>query len=314
MTVDTQLPVPVATRRRRGSRERETPARSVISPADLRRPGVRIGVRVTQGVLLLLVALAGIGPLWWLIKGALSGTQELLRNPAAFWPAVTQWSNLGNAWTQLDIGHYLLNTVVYAVGAALTQVLVAVTAGFALSVLRPRFGPVVYGAILATLFVPGTVSLVALYLTIIDLPGLHVNIANTPWAIWLPAGAHAFNVLIAKQFFDTLPRELFEAASVDGASSLRMLWQIAMPLSRPMMFAIGLLSLIGAWKDFIWPLIAMSDPTKQPLSVALPRLAQNADQALLLAGMLISTIPPLIVFIVFQRQVVQGVGFSGLKG
>lgn len=313
MTLSTRPPIS-GTKRLGRSTQSESPARSIISPADLRRPGVRIGVRATQGILLLLVGIAGIGPLWWLLKGALSGTQELLRNPAAAWPSVTQWSNISNAWSQLDIGHYLLNTVVYAVGAALIQVLVAVTAGFALSILRPRFGPIVYGAILATLFVPGTVSLVALYLTIIDLPGLHLNIANTPWAIWLPAGAHAFNVLIAKQFFDTLPRELFEAASVDGASSARLLWQIAMPLSRPMMFAVGLLSLIGAWKDFIWPLIAMNDPTKQPLSVALERLAQNSDQALLLAGMLISTIPPLIVFIVFQRQVVRGVGFSGLKG
>lgn len=288
--------------------------RTIISPADLRRPGLRISVRLTQAVMLLLVAIAGLGPLWWLVKGALSGTQELLRNPAEPWPSVTRWSNIGNAWNQLDVGHYLLNTVVYTVGAALVQVLVAVTAGFALSILRPRFGKAVYGAILATLFVPGTVSLVALYLTVIDLPGLHVNIANTPWAIWLPAGAHAFNVLIAKQFFDTLPRELFEAASVDGAGNLRALWQIAMPLARPMMFAIGLLSLMGAWKDFLWPLVAMSDPTKQPLSVALPRLAENADQALLLAGMLIATVPPLIVFIVFQRQVVRGVGFTGLKG
>ncbi|SDY63904.1 carbohydrate ABC transporter permease [Herbiconiux ginsengi] len=311
MIVNTEAPRPVVRARRR---TRTDANRSLISRADLRRPGLRLSVRAIQGTLLALVAIAGIGPLWWLFKGSFSGTQELLQNPAALWPSTTQWDNIANAWTQLDIGHYLLNTVVYAVGAAGVQVIVAVTAGFALSVLRPRFGRVVYGAILATLFIPGTVSLVALYLTIINVPGLNINIANTPWAIWLPAGAHAFNVLIAKQFFDTLPRELFEAASVDGASPFRMLLQIAMPLSRPMMFAIGLLSLMGAWKDFLWPLVAMSDPAKQPLSVALPRLAENADQALVLAGMLISTIPPLIVFIIFQRQIVQGVGFSGLKG
>ncbi|MFF0268268.1 carbohydrate ABC transporter permease [Kribbella sp. NPDC004536] len=288
--------------------------RALISPADRSDPVTRWSIRLTQFVLMLCVAAAGLVPIWWLFKGAVSDTQDLIGHPMKLWPTAVNWSNLSHAWNELEVGHYLLNSVVYAAGSCATQVFVATTAGFALSVLRPRFSKVVYGAILATLFIPGTVSLVALYLTVIHLPGLGVSIANTPLAIWLPAGAHAFNILVAKQFFDALPHELFDAAQVDGAGPIRIFWSLVLPMSRPMLAVVALLSLMAEWKNFLWPLVAMTDPTKQPLSVALPRLATYSDQAMLIAGMLISTLPPLLAFVIFQRQVVRGIGFSGLKG
>lgn len=292
----------------------EVSTRGLISPADYSDPITRWGVRLTQSVLMLGVVLAGLVPIWWLIKGALSDTQDLIGHPLKALPSALRWSNLSNAWNELQVGHYLLNTVIYATGSCLMQVFVATTAGFALSVLRPKFSNVVYAAILATLFIPGTVSLVALYLTVIHIPGLGVSIANTPLAIWLPAGAHAFNILVAKQFFDALPHELFDAAQVDGAGPVRIFWSLVLPLSRPMIAVVALLSLMAEWKNFLWPLVAMTDPSKQPLSVALPRLATYSDQAMLIAGMLISTLPPLLAFVIFQRQVVRGIGFSGLKG
>ncbi|GAA2617141.1 carbohydrate ABC transporter permease [Dactylosporangium fulvum] len=309
----TELP-PGRVRPGRTRRAAEAPDRGIISTADRHRPGTRAAIGLTQVVLLTGVVVAALVPFWWLVKGAVSATQELLADPIRAWPSALHWANLTDAWTQLEVGHYLLNTVIYATGACAAQVAVATTAGYALSVLRPRFGGVLYGAILATLFIPGSVTLVALYLTIVDVPGFGVSIANTPLAIWLPAAAHAFNVLIAKQFFDALPRELFEAAAADGAGAFRTFWSIVLPMSRPMLAAVSILTLMAAWKDFLWPLVAMSDPVRQPLSVALPRLATYSDQAMLIAGLLISTLPPLIVFVVFQRYLVRGIGFSGLKG
>jgi multiple sugar transport system permease protein len=288
--------------------------RGVLSAADRRRTPVRLWSGGMQTVLVLAVVVAGAGPLYWTVKSAISATPDLLAHPLSLLPETFEWHNLSDAWSSLQIGHYLVNTAVLVGGSWLTQLLVATTAGYALSVLRPWFGRVVYGGILATLFLPGTVSMVALYLTVLNVPGLGVSLTDTPLAVWLPAGAHAFNILLAKQFFDAIPRELFEAAEVDGAGSFRVFWRIVLPLSGPLLAVISLLSVMTAWKDFLWPLIVITDPERQPLAVALPRLANSADQALLLAGMFIAIVPPLLIFVVFQRYIVRGVGFTGLKG
>ncbi|MET7493090.1 carbohydrate ABC transporter permease [Streptomyces sp900116325] len=289
-------------------------SRGVISPADRRRPSVRWTLRISQPVILVAVAIAGLGPILWTVKGALSPTQEILKDPLRLWPSVLQWGNLPTAWENLRLGRYLLNTAVLVGGSWFFQLLVATCGAYALSVLRPRYGRVVYYAVLATLFIPGTTSLVALYLVVLHLPLTGVSIVNTPWAVWLPAGAHAFNVLIMKQFFDSLPRELHEAAQVDGAGPWRLFWQIVMPMSGPIVAVVSLLAVMSAWKEFLWPMIVISAPDAQPLSVALPRLAETTQQNQVIAGMLITIIPPLLLYLVFQRHIVRGIGFTGLKG
>lgn len=297
---------------RRGARV-ERP-RTILSAHDWRRGSVRRTWTAVHVVLAVgLIALCAV-PLVWMVRAAGSSTIDLVNRPLALWPDPAHWENIPDAWSLLGIGHYLVNTVVLVAGSWVVQLVVAVTAAFALSVVRPFYGRIVYGAFLLTLFVPATVTLVALYLTILDLPLLGISLADTPWAVWLPAGAHAFNILLVKQFFDEIPRDLFEAAQLDGASTFVVLRRIVLPMSRPILAVVSLLAVMTAWKDFLWPLIVLSDPTTQPLAVALPRLAQNTDPAYLMAGLLIATIPPVVIFLVFQRQVVRGVGFSGLKG
>jgi multiple sugar transport system permease protein len=283
--------------------------RGIVSDLDRRRPAMRWSLRLTQGVLLLATLVVGLGPILWTAKGALSSTQELLREPLRLWPSDVRWENLAAAWTELRVGHYLLNTVVLVGGSWFVQLFVAATGAFALSVLRPRFGRLIYGAVLVTLFVPSTVSLVALYLTVLDL-----SLVDTPWAVWLPAGAHAFNVLIMKQFFDALPRELYQAAQVDGAGPFRLFWQIVLPMSRPILAVVSLLAVMDAWKDFLWPMVAISDAEAHPLAVALPRLAETAEQNQVIAGMLVAIVPPVLLFLVFQRHIIRGISFTGLKG
>lgn len=295
-------------------RHEVTRRRGIVSDTDRRRASVRFGWGSGQVALLGAVLLAGGGPLYWAVKASISSTPELVSNPLALWPDPPQWDNLVEAWTTLRIGRYLLNTVVLVGGSWLTQLVVATTAGYALSVLRPWFGRYVYAAILATLFLPGTVSMVALYLIVLDLPGIGINLTDTPLAVWLPAGAHAFNVLLAKQFFDSIPRELVEAAQVDGAGPWVVFRRIILPLSTPLVAVLSLLTVMTAWKDFLWPLIVITEPARQPLAVALPKVANSADQALLLAGMLIATLPPLLLFATFQRYIVRGITFTGLKG
>lgn len=284
------------------------------SSNDLRRPGTAFALRAVQVLTLLALLVIGVGPLYWTVKGAVTPPAELVAHPLRLWPADPEWGNFARAFTELGVGRYLANTVQVVIGSWAVQLIVAMTAGFAFAVIRPRIGRYVYGAILATMFVPYTVSLVSLFLTVLDVPLLHINLLDTYWAIWLPAGANAFNVLLATRFFEALPQELYDAAKVDGASTWQLLTRIVLPMSRPVIAVISLLSIMHSWKEFIWPLVVISDPTLQPISVALVNLVDSAPLDELIAAMAMALAPPVLVFLVLQRYVVAGLGFTGVKG
>lgn len=276
-------------------------SRGILSPSDWRRPRVRWTTLGLHGVLLGLLFLVGLGPMLWLVKAAITPTQDTLRSPLALWPHGVDWANLATAWTRVEVDKYFLNTVVLAAGSWFMQLLVATTAGYALSVLRPRYGKVITGVVLATLFVPSVVLLVPLYLTIVDPPLLKASLINSFWAVWLPAGANAFNILLVQRFFDNLPREVFEAARVDGAGPFRLFWSVVLPMSRPILGVVSVFAVIGAWKDFLWPMLVLPDPKLQPLSVRLPALQKFVELDVFLAALAISTVIPVLLFGVFQR-------------
>ena len=289
--------------------------RGILSSADWRRRRVRVSAGITHGILLVSLAVVGLGPILWLAKSAITPTQDTLRDPLALWPNGVDWANLAEAWSRVEIDRYFFNTVIIAAGVWLVQVVVATTAGYALSVLRPRYGKVLVGMVLGTLFVPNIVLLVPLYLTIINPPLLGQSLINTFWAVWLPAGANAFNVLLVMRFFDSLPREVFEAARMDGAGPYRTFWSIVLPMSKPIIGVVSVFAVIGAWKDFLWPLLVLKNPDLQPLSVRLPQLQQFIELDVFLAALAIATIIPIALFLVFQKLFLSGAGLSGaVKG
>jgi len=286
--------------------------RGALSDADRRLSRVRVPFVVGQVVVLIGLLIAGLGPLLWLLKAAISPTQDSIRSPLAWFPSgQVQWGNLSTAWQQAHIGYYLGNTAMIAAGTALASLIVCTTAGYVLSVLRPRWGALLSAAILATLFVPHIVSLVPLYLTVLKVPVVHTNLTNTFWAVWLPPAASAFNVLIVKRFFDGIPREYFEAARIDGAGSVRVFTSLVLPLSRPILGVVVLLSIISSWKDYLWPLLVLTNPDLQPVSVALPKIAKVTELNIQLAGLFLALLIPVLLFLVFQRAFLRGVGLSG---
>lgn len=289
--------------------------RGILSPQDWRRPQVRHSARAVQAVLLLVLLVAGLGPMLWLAKAAITPTQDTLRDPLAFWPHGMDWANLQEAWTRVEIDKHFFNTVIIAAGSWLVQLTVATTAGYALAVLRPRYRTVLTTLILATLFVPAVVLLVPLYLTVLDPPLLGRSLINSFWAVWLPAGASAFNVLIVQRFFANLPQEVFEAARVDGAGPYRLFWSVVLPMSRPILGVVSVFAVIASWKDFLWPFLVLQDPDKQPLSVRLPALQRFVPLDEFLAALAISSIIPIALFLVFQRMFLSSTGLGGaLKG
>lgn len=293
----------------------ESPDRGIVSVAEWAKPRTRRTLRTSHAVLLVVLAVSGLGPLLWLGKAAITPTQDTLRTPLAIFPNGIEWQNVVTAWSTIHLDVQFANTLWVAAGSWAIQIVVATTAGFALSILRPKYAGVLNALVLGTLFVPSVVLLVPLYLTVLDVPFVGISLINTFWAVWLPAGASAFNVLLVKRFFDNLPHEIFEAARTDGASSFRLFWSIVLPLSKPIVGVVSVFAIIAAWKDFLWPSLVLIDPMVQPLSVRLPALQQSIELGVYLAALAISSVVPILLFLVFQRMFLRGAGLGGaVKG
>ncbi|MEU2372724.1 carbohydrate ABC transporter permease [Streptomyces pseudogriseolus] len=283
--------------------------RTLVSPAVLARPrGKAVYWTVFTGVVVLF-ALAFLFPVYWMVTGAMKSPDEVARTPPTLVP--DNWSTAGytDAWELMQLPAHLWNTVVQAAGAWAFQLVFCTAAAYALSRLRPAFGKLVLGGILATLMVPAQALVVPKYLTVADL-----GLLNDPLAIWLPAVANAFNLYLLKRFFDQLPRDVLEAAEIDGAGKLRTLWSIVLPMSRPVLGVVSIFALVAVWQDFLWPLMVFSDTDKQPIGVALVQLSQNVQLTVLIAAMVIASIPMVALFLVFQRHIIAGIGAGSTKG
>ncbi|CAL9368923.1 carbohydrate ABC transporter permease [Streptomyces cellulosae] len=283
--------------------------RTLVSPAVLARPrGKAVYWTVFTGVVLLFT-LAFLFPVYWMVTGAMKSPDEVARTPPTLVPE--SWSTAGyaDAWELMQLPTHLWNTVVQAAGAWIFQLVFCTAAAYALSKLRPAFGGLILGGILATLMVPAQALVVPKYLTVADL-----GLLNDPLAIWLPAVANAFNLYLLKRFFDQLPKDVLEAAEIDGAGKLRTLWSIVLPMSRPVLGVVSIFALVAVWQDFLWPLMVFSDTDKQPISVALVQLSQNIQLTVLIAAMVIASIPVVALFLVFQRHIIAGISAGSTKG
>ncbi|TVZ96660.1 carbohydrate ABC transporter permease [Streptomyces sp. BK340] len=288
--------------------------RTLISPATLARPrGRAVYWTVFTGVVLLF-ALAFLFPVYWMVTGAAKSPDEVARTPPTLIPQHWHTAGYTDAWDLMQLPQHLWNTVVQAAGAWACQLVFCTAAAYALSKLRPAFGKVILGGILATLMVPAQALVVPKYLTVADLPLIHTSLLDDPLAIWLPAVANAFNLYLLKRFFDQLPRDVLEAAEIDGAGKLRILWSVVLPMSRPVLGVVSIFALVAVWQDFLWPLMVFSDTDKQPISVALVQLSQNIQLTVLIAAMVIAGVPMVALFLVFQRHIIAGISAGSTKG
>jgi multiple sugar transport system permease protein len=289
--------------------------RTIVSGSERRRTGTRIGMSVTHVFLAVTLVIAGLGPILWLAKSAVTPTQDTLTEPFALWPNGIDWANLSTAWNDIHIDQYFWNTIIIAAGAWVSQLFIATTAGYALSVLRPKYAPILNALVLATLFIPGIVLLVPLYLTIVHPPIIGGSMLNNYLAVWLPMAANAFNILLVKRFFDNLPREIFEAAKTDGAGPFRLFWSVVLPMSKPILGVVSVFAIIAAWKDYLWPKLVLPDPAVQPLSVRLPDVQSQTELDVFLAALAISTLIPIAMFLIFQGVFLRSAGLGGaVKG
>ncbi|MGW0915251.1 carbohydrate ABC transporter permease [Streptomyces sp. NPDC002784] len=288
--------------------------RTLISPAQLARPRGKAVYWTVFTVVVGGFTLVFLGPLYWLISSGFKNAQEVIQTPPTLVPDSFEPANYQQAWDVMDLAGLLGNTLYYAFGALAFQLVLDVAAAYSLSKLRPVFGKAILGMMLATLMIPATVLVVPQYLTVLDVPIVERNLLNTPWVIWLPSVTNAFNIFLLKRFFDSIPKELLDAASMDGAGPMRTLWSIVLPISRPILGVVSIFAVVGVWKDFLWPMLTLPDPAKQTLNVGIYSLSNGVPVNVLIAALTIASLPTLLIFLVFQRNIMSGLTAGGLKG
>lgn len=288
--------------------------RTLISPAQLARPRGKFLYWTALVLVLVVFTLVFIGPLYWMVTSGLKSPQEFAQTPPTLVPEDAHPGNYADAWGVMDLAKLLGNTLYYALGALAFQLVFDVAAAYSLSKLRPVLGNVILGAMLVTLMIPATVLVVPQYLTVLDVPIVERNLVNSPWVIWLPSVANAFNIFLLKRFFDSIPRELLDAAAIDGASPLRTLRSVVLPISRPILGVVSIFAVVGVWKDFLWPMLTLPDPGKQTINVGIYSLAASVTENWLLAALVIASLPTLVIFLVCQRHIMSGLTAGSLKG
>ena len=308
--------LPWQTRPARKRVPRTTTTRTLISSVQLNRPRGKIIYRLVLTLVIVVFTLIFIGPMYFLFTDGLKSTQEAIATPPTLYPHHIYPGTYKAAFDRLDLAQLMWNTVYYAFGALVFQLIFDVAAAYSLSALRPVLGNVVLFAMLATLMIPATVLVVPQYVTMVDLPILHVNLIGSPEAIWLPSVANAFNIYLLKRFFDSIPRDYIDAAQVDGASRMMILLRIVLPISRPILAVVSIFGLVAVWKDFLWPLLSEYGytPTRETLNVGIWQASQQTPQNLIIAASAMAAIPTIVFFLIFQRNIMAGLTAGGIRG
>jgi len=294
----------------------DSATRTLISSAQLNRPRGRIYYRIVLTLVVVIFTLVFIGPLYFLFSDGLKSAQEAVQVPPTLIPAHVHPSTYSSAWSRVGLGRLLVNTLYYAFGALAFQLVFDVAAAYSLSRLRPALGNLIFALMLATLMIPTTVLIVPQYVTVADLPLLHLNLIGSPAAIWLPSVANAFSIFLLKRFFDSIPDDLLAAAAIDGASPLRTLRSVVLPISRPIIGVVSIFALVAVWKDFLWPLLVEYgyNPSRETLNVGIWEASSTTPQNLVLAASAMAAVPTLVFFLVFQRNILAGLTAGSLKG
>jgi cellobiose transport system permease protein len=283
-------------------------------PAPSRRRG-RGGRTSAAGpvtyALLIVSTLVSIFPLYWTLVAGSHTNHDIASTPPPFLPSADLFDNFALALEQAPIGKAIVNSVIVASCITIGTVLCCTLAGFAFAKLKFRGNGVLLALVIGTMMVPTQLAIIPLFILIAKLQWV-----NELQSVVLPSLVTAFGVFFMRQYLvQALPDELLEAGRVDGASTIRIFWSIVVPIARPAMAVLGMLTFLTAWNDFFWPIIALTteNPTVQ---VALAGLGTGyvPQRSIIMAGTVLGTLPVLVVFVVLGRQIVGGIMQGAVKG
>ncbi len=267
----------------------------------------RIGLHAGLAVAAVLAAL----PLWWMVAASLMPSGEATTFPPRLWPSRPTLEHYATLLARLQLGRAALNSLLIAGLATACAVAINSMAGYAFAKLRFPGRERVARLLVAALVIPGQVAMLPLFLLLKQL-----GLVNTYWGVVLPSMASIFGIFLVRQYVQAMPDSLLDAARVDGASEWRIFRSLVLPWCRPILVTLGLFTFMGAWNDFLWPLVILSDGERYTLPVALANLVGEhvQDTELIMAGAVVTVLPVVALFLALQRFYLAGLSGGALKG
>ena len=258
-----------------------------------------------------IMTLIYIGPFLFSISISFNADKNVFDWPIEIIPSEFTLDNYKNVWKDLPFGKWLFNSVFITTIQTISNVFFAALAGFTFARLEFPGRKFLFTLLLSSLMIPGIILLVPKFIVLNEL-----SMINSYGGLILPGLVGVTNIFLMKQFFETIPKDLEQAALIDGCSYFRIFWQIFIPISKPALAAVAIYTFQGSWNEFLWPVIVSytEDMYTLPLGMASLRHELLTDWPLLMAGTIMISLPTLAIFIIFQRYFVQGVSSSGLKG
>jgi multiple sugar transport system permease protein len=285
---------------RRVAREEEA------SPSGLKRPGILVWV------VLIVVAIVALWPMYWLYITAFTPTLDTVKTPPDLIPIHASLANFSRLFQQAkDYWRWALNSLIISLSVTAFHLLFDTMAGYAFAKKRFPGRNFFFWLILSTLMIPSHVTLVPLYIV-----ARHLHLINNILAVILPGTADVFGIFLMRQYIQTLPSELEEAARMDGCTEPGVFWRVIVPLSKPALGALAIFSFVRYWNDFLWPLIVLQKSQHYTLPVGVASLQGEfrTDFGLIFAGAALAALPMIVFFLIFQRYFIEGVRMGAVKG
>jgi sn-glycerol 3-phosphate transport system permease protein len=265
------------------------------------------------GYLTMAIAVALVGlPMYWMLIAAFKTNPEIFSSPVTWFPMAPTLDNFPAAWRQAPFGYFYANTLIYTIVSGGAKMLQAIFSAYAFAFLRFPRKNVVFLLLLMALMIPDEFTVLPNFLTL-----ALVGWTNTYQGLLLPGFVSAFGTFLLRQHFLSLPGEVLDAARVDGAGHIRTLWSVVLPMSRPVLATLLLLTVVQRWNDFLWPLIITNSTEMRTLSVGIALLFQKETGTLwgvVMAGTLFVVLPVLVLFLAVQRHIVEGIAAGAVKG
>lgn len=267
--------------------------------------------RIMNHVFLVLGSFLAVGPFIWMFLTSIKTFEETIQIPVKFLPDIPQWENYAIISDKLNFPRLYLNTILVALMMIVGQILIVTICAYAFDRLKFPGKNVLFLGMLALMMVPGQIFVIPRFKIMVSL-----HLTNTLIGLVLPGLFNIFGVFLMRQFFSTIPKELDEAALIDGCSYFRIYWNVLLPLVKSGITTLAILTMLGAWKDLMWPLINNSRAEMMTLAAGLAMLIgeHTTYYEQVMAGGVIAVLPLIILFVIFQKQFVAGIAQSGIKG
>lgn len=266
----------------------------------------------------LLIFIIG-APVFWMVSGSLKTNQEIYTFPPTWLPSDPKWSNFSEAWNAAPFGRFYLNSIIVTLFGSALEITNATLSAYALAYLRFPFKNVIFVIILAALMIPAQVTILPNYIffgsTVYELIG--ESWVNTYQAIILPGASVAFGTFLLRQSFLGMPREVLDAAKVDGAGHLRTMWEIVLPMARPVLVTFALISLVAKWNDYLWPLVITTTTEMRTLPIGITYLFDSEGHnqwGVIMAATVFVVVPLVFVYLWAQRYIIEGLTAGATKG